>query len=155
MILHIIFAFCLIAWSPATAFVVKARPLRAAHRQAPTTQRDTTSLAMSLSLYGSPGSRSPLINWALYELDLDFTMGNLSENPHPFGQIPCLTNNDNDVMVFESGAILLYLNSLSSQNLNEAQTAQVMSWVAWANASLDPICFLETPDGKVCVAYCS
>jgi len=25
----------------------------------------------------------------------------------------------------------------------------VTSWISWANASLDPICFLETPDGKV------
>ena len=109
-----------------------------------------TALAMGLTLFGSQGSRSPLVNWALYELDLDFKMGDLEENPHPFGQIPCLTD-DNNVMVFESGAILIYLNSLASPNLDEAQKAEILSWVAWANASLDPICFLETPDGKVYV----
>jgi hypothetical protein len=30
----------------------------------------------------------------------------------------------------------------------------VTSWISWANASLDPICFLETPDGKVWVSEC-
>lgn len=102
---------------------------------------------MALTLYGSQGSRSPLVNWALYELGLEFEMGDLDENPHPFQQIPCLTNDK--VVVFESGAILLYLNSLACPDMDEAEKAQILSWVAWANASLDPICFLETPDGKV------
>lgn len=75
-------------------------------------------------------------------------MGNLAMNPHPFGQIPSLTDDD-DVTVFESGAILLYLNAKKEQALTKSQEAQVMSWVSWANASLDPVCFLETPEGKV------
>lgn len=134
--------------SMSLAFVIRQPAPQ--HQLGAAPSRETTSLAMGLTLYGSQGSRSPLVNWALYELGLDFDMGDLSENPHPFAQIPCLTD-DNDVIVFESGAILLYVNSLSDQELNEAQNAQVMSWVSWANASLDPICFLETPDGKVCV----
>ena len=110
-----------------------------------------TALAMAgITLYGSQGSRSPLVNWALYELGLDFSMGDLEENPHPFGQIPCLTD-ENDVMLFESGAILIYLSALAGPDISEKQEAQVLSWVAWANASLDPICFLETPEGKVYV----
>jgi len=76
-------------------------------------------------------------------------MGDLTENPHPFRQIPCLT--DDDVVVFESGAILLYLNSLVPDDDDKAKNAAIASWVSWANASLDPICFLETPDGKVYV----
>ena len=91
---------------------------------------------------------SPLVNWAAFELGLELKMGDLGLNPHPFGQIPSLTD-DNDVVVFESGAILLYLNGVKEQKLTKSQEAQVMSWVTWANASLDPICFLETPDGKV------
>jgi glutathione S-transferase len=82
---------------------------------------------------------------------MEFSMGDLEENPHPFGQIPCLTD-DNDVVVFESGAILVYLNSLASKDLSEKQKAGILAWVAWANASLDPICFLETPEGKVYVS---
>jgi glutathione S-transferase/alpha,alpha-trehalase len=74
----------------------------------------------TLTLYGSQGSRSPLVNWAAYESGLEISMGDLSQNPHPFGQIPCLEHKfhpqcnddssdikDNTVIVFESGAILL------------------------------------------------
>ena len=94
---------------------------------------------------------SPLVNWAAYELGLSLQMGDLTGNPHPFGQIPSLTDDD-DVVVFESGAILLYLHSIkdSDEHLTtKSQDAQIFSWVSWANASLDPICFLETPEGKV------
>eukprot|EP00591_Stephanopyxis_turris_P013519 CAMPEP_0195510476 /NCGR_PEP_ID=MMETSP0794_2-20130614/3110_1 /TAXON_ID=515487 /ORGANISM="Stephanopyxis turris, Strain CCMP 815" /LENGTH=258 /DNA_ID=CAMNT_0040637903 /DNA_START=36 /DNA_END=812 /DNA_ORIENTATION=- len=107
----------------------------------------TSSLSMGLTLYGSQGSRSPLVNWAAYELSLPIVMGDLSQNPHPFKQIPCMTS-DGDVTLFESGAILLYLQSLCEDG-DEAKKAAIMSWVTWANASLDPVCFLETPEGKV------
>jgi len=108
----------------------------------------STALSMSLTLYGHPGTRSPLVNWACHELGVDFTMGDLSANPHPFGQIPCLTDDDDKVVLFESGAILQYLNYYHS-SLTKQQTAAITSWITWANASLDPICFLETPEGKV------
>ena len=119
--------------------------------------RTATSLAAAadasspaLTLYGHPGTRSPLVNWACHELGVDFTMGDLSKNPHPFGQIPCLTAGDDDAVLFESGAILQYLNfEFASKTLTKSQMAAVISWITWANASLDPICFLETPDGKV------
>ena len=77
-------------------------------------------------------------------------MGDLAQNPHPFGQIPCLVNDNKDegeIVVFESGAILLYLNNIG--NPKDSNEGDIFSWVCWANASLDPICFLETPDGKV------
>ena len=64
-------------------------------------------MSSSLVLYGSQGSRSPLVNWYLHEIDIPFTMGNRVENPHPFGQIPCLK--DGETVIFESGAILMYL----------------------------------------------
>jgi glutathione S-transferase len=106
-------------------------------------------LSMSLTLYGHPGTRSPLVNWACHELSVDFKMGDLSRNPHPFGQIPCMTDAD-DVLLFESGAILQYLNNnYSPSTLSKKHLAEITSWITWANASLDPICFLETPDGKV------
>lgn len=105
---------------------------------------------MALTLYGSQGSRSPLVNWAADELNLALEMGDLSKNPHPFGQIPCLA--DGDAVVFESGAILNYLQSAADDGKGiqgDKRSAEVASWIAWANASLDPICFLETPEGKV------
>lgn len=109
--------------------------------------KSDSSLKMALTLFGSQGSRSPLCNWAAYESGVEITMGNLAENPHPFGQIPALT--DGDVMVFESGAILNYINSMADNELSKKQKGAILSWVSWANASLDPICFLETPEGKV------
>lgn len=75
-------------------------------------------------------------------------MGDLTNNPHPFGQIPCLTDAEG-ALLFESGAILQYLNFEYAKQLTKSQRAAVISWITWANASLDPICFLETPDGKV------
>ena len=108
----------------------------------------TTQLKAGATLYGHPGTRSPLVNWGAYEVGVEITMGDLSKNPHPFGQIPCLTDDD-DVLVFESGAILQYLHDKTKDKLSKADAAMVTSWITWANASLDPICFLETPDGKV------
>jgi len=110
----------------------------------------SSSLSMQLTLYGSQGSRSPLVNWAAYEVGAELTMGDLSKNPHPFGQIPCLTDGENnDVLVFESGAILQHIYSNSDTGDSDIRKAAIVSWISWANASLDPICFLETPDGKV------
>lgn len=110
----------------------------------------TTTTSLGLTLYGSQGSRSPLVNWGASEVGLDLTMGDLSTNPHPFGQIPCLTDEDG-VLVFESGAILQYLYSKSAETNgdSESRKASITSWISWANASLDPICFIETPEGKV------
>jgi glutathione S-transferase len=118
----------------------------------PPTKTSSSALSMTTkTLYGHPGTRSPLVNWAAYEVGVDLVMGDLQQNPHPFGQIPCLTDNDGDVIVFESGAILQYLHeeSKANQGLTPSEAAAVTSWITWANASLDPICFLETPEGKV------
>ncbi len=111
------------------------------------TARSSTALAAA-TLYGHQGTRSPLVNWGANEVGFDLIMGDLSKNPHPFGQLPCLTNDDG-VLVFESGAILQYLHSQTNSQMSKADAAAVTSWITWANASLDPICFLETPDGKV------
>ena len=92
----------------------------------------STSLAMAgLTLYGSQGSRSPLVNWGANEVGIDVTMGNLASNPHPFGQIPCLTDDEN-VMVFESGAILQYVYSKAAETNgdSESRKAAITSWIS-------------------------
>jgi len=91
----------------------------------------TTSLAAGLILYGSQGSRSPLVNWGASEVGLSLTMGNLATNPHPFKQIPCLTD-DKDVLVFESGAILQYLYTKASETDGdpESRKAEITSWIS-------------------------
>ena len=101
-------------------------------------------------LYGHPGTRSPLVNWAAEEVGFDLIMApDLANNPHPFGQLPCLVDNDKDVVVFESGAILQYIHTKTNASQSPSKQAAITSWITWANASLDPICFLETPEGKV------
>lgn len=110
-------------------------------------QSDTEETAAVTIIYGHPGTRSPLVNWACEELGIPYEMGDLRQNPHPFGQLPCLQ--EGNAVLFESGAILQYLSQKYANDLNHEESASVTSWITWANASLDPICFLETPDGKV------
>jgi hypothetical protein len=95
----------------------------------------STSLSMGLTLYGSQGSRTPLVTWGANEVGLAVTPGNLAANPHPFGQVPCLTD-DADVLVFESGAILEYLYFKSDElgKDSESRKASITSWIQCACA---------------------
>ena len=101
-------------------------------------------------LYGSQGSRSPLINWYLHEKGIPFELKEPRDvsNPHPFGQVPALRHNG-DVELFESGAILLYLADKCGELNDDKAKSNAYSWVLWANASLDPICFKEDANGRV------
>jgi glutathione S-transferase len=137
-------------------FRIRRPQLRAASSTSVETKNEEISIkGSSLILYGHPGTRSPLISWAFYELGLtEFQMApDLSKNPHPFRQLPCLVDAKDgsgpSTIVFESGAILQYLDRFYNARYDELKAGAIMSWITWANASLDPICFLETPDGKV------
>ena len=101
-------------------------------------------------LYGSQGSRSPLINWYLHEKGIPFELKEPRDvsNPHPFGQVPALRHKG-DVELFESGAILLYLADKCGELDDDKAKSNAYSWVLWANASLDPICFKEDANGRV------
>merc|ERR1712238_387221 len=70
-------------------------------------------------------------NWGANEVGVTLTMGNLGNNPHPFGQIPCLTD-DNNVIVFESGAILQYVYSKVSETNGDSpeKIAAITSWIS-------------------------
>ena len=91
-----------------------------------------TSLGMgAMEIYSEPSSRSPAINWAAYELDAPFPK---SSNDETYPQ----TIDDDDMAIFESGAILLHL--LSKANSVDARRYESMvSWILWANASLGPV----------------
>lgn len=98
-------------------------------------------------LHGTPQSRSPLVNWFCFEAEIEFEMAPPRPSPHPFGQVPCLTD-DNDVVVFESGAILLYLFDTYGEKgtpPSAAEKAAMTSWVVWANSELDGLCFGAVP----------
>lgn len=52
--------------------------------------------------------------------------------------------------VFESGAILLYAaDKYDSRCATPEDRAKYTKWVVWANAALDPICFVENENGQV------
>lgn len=114
-----------------------------------------------LVLFGSPGSRSPLVNWWLHELGVPFAPRppHDSGNPHPFGQIPALLDftdvedetraEDDAVKLWESGAILAYLADRHGPLDTPARRADAGKWIHWANASLDPCLFQENDRGQV------
>ncbi|KAK3245184.1 glutathione S-transferase [Cymbomonas tetramitiformis] len=101
-------------------------------------------------LYGSPGTRSPLVDWYLHELNQPFEPRPPRDpsNPHPFGQVPALRDEDG-VELFESGAILMYIADKYGGVDTPEQRALVGKWVMWANATLDSLLFIETPEGRV------
>lgn len=102
-------------------------------------------LFMAVHLHGSRGSRSPLVNWYLLEQQIPFEM-RPPQSRHPFGQVPYLV--DGSTEVFESGAILLYLADKYGGLDTPEKRALYTKWVMWANASLDPVCFVEE-NGRV------
>ena len=55
----------------------------------------------------------------------------------------------NDDQLFESGAILAYLADAYGGLDTPQKRATVMPWLVWANSSLDPCVFIETPEGRV------
>eukprot|EP00322_Chrysochromulina_rotalis_P012187 CAMPEP_0115849034 /NCGR_PEP_ID=MMETSP0287-20121206/11239_1 /TAXON_ID=412157 /ORGANISM="Chrysochromulina rotalis, Strain UIO044" /LENGTH=254 /DNA_ID=CAMNT_0003302985 /DNA_START=11 /DNA_END=775 /DNA_ORIENTATION=- len=122
---------------------------RAASTTVASGSRSTTTAMGMPKLHGTPQSRSPLVNWFCHEADIEFEMLPPRPSPHPFGQVPCLVD-DEDVVLFESGAILLYLNDeYGAESPTAAKTkadkASMLSWVVWANSELDGLCFGAVP----------
>jgi len=106
------------------------------------------STRAGLTLFGSRGSRSPLIEWYLVEIDKEYSHEEgRAGNPNPFGQIPGLTD-DNGVAIFESGAILLYLADKYGGVNTPEDRASIAQWVVWANAALDPVLFTRDIEAR-------
>jgi glutathione S-transferase len=73
------------------------------------------------------------VNWFLIEKKIPYTQKPPRPSPHPFGQVPCLTD-DGGVEVFESGAILLYLADLyggTTKISNSADAKQRAKYTKW------------------------
>lgn len=95
-------------------------------------------------------SRDIRVRWAMYELDQPFAVdlksfAELKEPAHlalhPFGQIP--TYQDQDVALFESGAIVLYLAERHPGLLPDGVPArfQAISWLFAALNTVEPTIF--------------
>jgi len=108
-------------------------------------------VARAVILYGSQGSRSPLVNWYADEIGLALEMREPRDptNPHPFNQVPALRDDDDALELFESGAILSYLADRYGGLDTPDKRARANAWISWANATLDPVLFIENERGGV------
>lgn len=106
-----------------------------------------------LKLYGGAFSRASIVKWYLEELEVpyEFVLLDMKAGEHrspeylkinPFGKVPAIV--DGDFQLWESGAILLYLNDKYSQtSLSPEERGILTQWVVFANATLGPSIFVE------------
>ena len=106
-----------------------------------------------IKLYGAARSRASIVRWYLEELAIpyEFVLLDMSAGEHhqpeylkinPFGKIPAIV--DGDFTLFESGAILLYLDRKYGKNqLSIEQEALLNQWTLFANATIGPGVFIE------------
>lgn len=126
--------------SPITATLATVVLLSAGIYSKATSSRSTKSALAAARLHGHQNTRSPLVNWYCYEANIPLEMLPPKPSPHPFGQVPHLSD-DGGVEVFESGAILLYLADKYGGLSTPEERAKFTKWVVFANATLEEVCF--------------
>jgi glutathione S-transferase len=106
-----------------------------------------------LKLYGGAFSRASIVKWYLEELEVpyEFVLLDMQAGEHrspeylkinPIGKVPAIV--DGDFQLWESGAILLYLNDKYSQtSLSPEERGILSQWVVFANATLGSGIFVE------------
>ena len=111
-----------------------------------------------IKLYGVARSRASIVRWYLEELAIpyEFILLDMSAGEHlqpdflklnPFGKVPAIM--DGDFAIFESGAILLYLNQkYDAKELSVEQQAILSQWVLFGNSTLATGIFVETSRAK-------
>lgn len=106
-----------------------------------------------IDLYTSPTPNGRKVSVMLEEIGLDYTvhkidMGKLEQKRpeflamNPNGRIPVIVDRDNDdFVVFESGAILIYLAEKTSQLLprEEKARSRVIQWLMFQMGGLGPM----------------
>jgi glutathione S-transferase len=113
----------------------------------------STPNQIKLKLYGGVKTRTPMVQWYLEELGIPYEYISLNisagENRkpeylaiNPIGKVPAIL--DGNLKLWESGAILLYLAQKYQKTPTSLdESAQVMQWVFFANATLSPALFIE------------
>jgi len=106
-----------------------------------------------LKLYGSTRSRASIVYWYLEEIKVpyEFVKLDMQSGEHlqpeylainPVGKVPAIV--DGDFILWESGAILLYLaDKYSKSALSPEERGVFSQWVLFANATLAPGIFGE------------
>ena len=144
-----------------TQSLLAPRALVSARVASPTMKPNRRGSAVSVraagdppSIYGSPGSRTQIVEWLALELGQDIKSVNLNRaimsTPeyravHPFGKIPGCKAADG-TGIFESGAIMLYLADLAGSLPTPEARGEAAAWIIWANATMWPA--LEASRGK-------
>ena len=116
---------------------------------------NTPQTTMSATLYGTPGSRTQIVEWAALELGVKLDAVTLNRSMrnspgyrslHPWGKIPGCKAADGKTGIFESGAIMLYIADLAGSLPTPEARGAAAAWVIWANATMWPA--LEGSRGK-------
>jgi glutathione S-transferase len=106
-----------------------------------------------LKLYGGARSRASIVQWYLDELEVpyEFVVVDLQAGENlqteytainPCGKVPAIV--DDDLKLWESGAILLYLaDKYGKEPLSVQQRAEIAQWILFANATYGPGVFVE------------
>ena len=105
-----------------------------------------------LKLYGAPRTRAMITQWYLEELEVsyEFVQLDMKQGEHlesdfrainPFGKVPAIQ--DGETTLWESGAILLYLDRTYGPDKSEEDRAIDVQWVHFANATLAVGLFVE------------
>lgn len=106
-----------------------------------------------LKLYGGVFSRASIVKWYLEELEVpyEFVLIDMQAGEHrsseylqinPCGKLPAIA--DGDFLLWESGAILLYLTDKYGKNSLSPEERGILSqWVLFANATLGTGIFVE------------
>ncbi|WP_026731352.1 glutathione S-transferase family protein [Fischerella sp. PCC 9605] len=106
-----------------------------------------------LKLYGGARSRASIVQWYLEELGIpyEFVMLDMQAGEHrqpaylainPMGKVPAIV--DGDFQLWESGAILLYLDEKYGKLEHSLEErAKIAQWVLFANSTLAPGIFVE------------
>jgi GST-like protein len=105
---------------------------------------------IDLYTYTTPNGRKPAI--LLEELELPYTIHKIDIGKgdqftpefkaiNPNSKIPAIRDRDNDLVIFESGAILIYLAEKAGKLLptDVAGRAKVMEWLMFQMASVGPM----------------
>ncbi len=98
-----------------------------------------------IKLYGGARSRASIVKWYLEELQApyEFQLLDMKEGEHlkpeflainPFGKVPAI--NDDGLILWESGAIMLYLAEKYSEVKTLEARAIASQWVLFANSTL-------------------
>ena len=106
-----------------------------------------------LKLYGGALSRATIVQWYIEELQVpyEYELLDMQAEAHkqpeflainPMGRVPAIV--DGDFLLWESGAILLYLAEKYGKIPSSLeQRALVTQWVLFANATLGPAIFVK------------